>query len=110
MLIAFSWRSITAPFLCLIVLIALAGCATKAEQQPVSVEPLPAVATRSTADVQRIAELERQMAERQRRCTEDRRRLESALKENQRQIDELQKKLDTLVAIDREISGRGKAR
>lgn len=110
MLIACSWRSITALFLYVTTLTVLGGCATPAGSPPVAADPIPVVSTHSAADVLRIAELERQIVERQRRCTEDKRRLESALKESQRQIDELQKKLDTLVAIDREISGRGKAR
>lgn len=94
------------------VVFSLGGCASNDAKQ--SSERLAsesaASSPRSAADIQRIGELERSLAERQRQCLVDKRRLELALKENQKQADELQKKLDALLAIDRELRARGKAR
>jgi uncharacterized protein HemX len=90
--------------------LALSGCASnnaKQADQVIVFEPAPGN-PRSALDVQKIAELEKQLAERQRQCQAEKRRLELALKDNQKQSDELQKKLDSLLAIDRELRGRAK--
>jgi len=96
-----------APF-SLLVICGLTGCATNSEM-PVAAPSMPTPSSsRSTSDIQRIAELERQLVERQRHCLEDKRRQYLALKENQKQSEELQKKLNALLAIDRELRRRGK--
>lgn len=90
----------------------LNGCALNTGKQVDEVivfEPMP-TNPRSTLDVQKIGELEKQLAERQRQCQVEKRRLELALKDNQKQSDELQKKLDSLLAIDRELRSRAKIR
>lgn len=96
----------------LVAVLALTACASNSAKQADEVivfEPVP-TNPRSTLDVQKISELERQLAERQRQCQAEKRRLELALKDNQKQSDELQKKLDSLLAIDRELRSRAKSR
>ncbi|MDP3538658.1 MAG: hypothetical protein Q8S26_08135 [Azonexus sp.] len=94
---------------CLSVVLSGAACTTYREIPPdTSAEPV--ATARSTTDVQKIADLERQMAEKQRQCLADKRRLETTLKENQKQNEELQKKLDGLLAIDRELRNRNKTK
>lgn len=90
----------------------LHGCALNGAKQADEVivfEPVP-INPRSTLDIQKIGDLEKQLAERQRQCQAEKRRLELALKDNQKQSDELQKKLDSLLAIDRELRARVKNR
>ena len=90
--------------------LALTGCASKSSRQVDEVvvfEPLP-THSRSTLDVQKIGELERQLADRQRQCQVEKRRLEFALKDSQKHSEELQKKIDALLAIDRELRNRTK--
>ncbi|MEN9481793.1 MAG: hypothetical protein RLZZ298_3188 [Pseudomonadota bacterium] len=94
----------------LVTVLALNACASYSSKQAdelIVFEPLP-TNPRSTLDVQKIGELEKQLAERQRHCQAEKRRLELALKDNQKQSDELQKKLDSLLAIDRELRSRSK--
>lgn len=99
-------------FLLFFAVIALSGCAAsnvKQADEIIVFEPLPNN-PRSAVDVQKIAELERQLAERQRQCQIEKRRLELALKDNQKHSEELQKKIDALLAIDRELRNRIKSR
>lgn len=98
----------------------LAGCALNAEK-PAPVETLPTetapAVTRSSADIHKIGELERQLLREQRQCLAEKRRLELSLKESQKQseelqkkLDDLQRKLDALLNIDRELRNRGRNR
>lgn len=80
---------------------------TETVQQASASVPVPAP---TPAEIGRLIEMERQSAEKQRQCQDDKRRLELALKESQKRNDELQKKLNALLAIDREIRSREKAR
>ena len=99
----------------------LTGCASTIEPVTVSVTPEPVetapVACRSTNDVQKIGDLERQLAKEQRQCANDKRRQEQALKESQKQnedlqkkLDDAQKKLDALLTIDRDLRNRNRGR
>jgi hypothetical protein len=99
-------------FLIFTAVLALSGCAANNVRQADEIivfEPLPNSPS-STVDIQKIAELERQLAERQRQCQIEKRRLELALKDNQKHSEELQKKIDALLAIDRELRNRIKSR
>jgi predicted RNase H-like nuclease (RuvC/YqgF family) len=98
----------------------LAGCAALDEKSeipettPIEAEVAP---SRSPADIQKIAELERQLLREQRQYQAERRRLDLSLKEAQKQneelqkkVDDLQKKLDALLAIDRDLRSRNRNR
>lgn len=100
----------------------LAGCGSLTEKRA----PIETVApetvqtpTRSSSDIQKIGELERQLVREQRQCLAEKRRLELSLKDSQKQSEDLQKKLDDLqnkldalldIDIDREQRNRGRNR
>lgn len=93
----------------------LAGCASFDEKTDAPV--IDAIPDRATADIQKIAELERQLVKEQRQCYAEKRRLDLSLKESQKQneelqkkLDDLQKKLDALLAIDRDLRSRNRNR
>ncbi|NTV71991.1 MAG: hypothetical protein HGA71_17860 [Azonexaceae bacterium] len=105
----------------LAVVFLLAGCATSSETVESPSEVVVVDAAQSTchapADVQRIADLEKQIGREQRQCLAEKRRLETALRESQKQndelqkkLDDLQKKLDALLAIDRDLRSRNRSR
>ncbi len=109
---------------CLVVLAiiagSLAGCAAFDEKTdgPDNVAPVvDAIPDRAADDIQKIADLERQLAKEQRQCHAEKRRLDLSLKESQKQnealqkkLDALQKKLDALLAIDRDLRSRNRSR
>lgn len=109
---------------CRLVVIAIAatlgGCATTevTRDTPENAAPVvEAAPSRSPADVQRIAELERQLLREQRQYQAEKRRLDLSLKESQKlneelqkKLDDLQKKLDALLAIDRDLRNRNRGR
>ena len=97
----------------------LAGCATRSEDKtaagPEAVVEAGPAAPRAASDIQRIAELERQLVKEQRQCYAEKRRLDLSLKESQKQsdelqkkLDDLQKKLDALLEIDRDLRNRNR--
>ncbi|MFZ2974143.1 MAG: hypothetical protein WA049_16015 [Ferribacterium limneticum] len=99
----------------------LAGCATRGEEntaaEPEVVAEAEPAASRAAGDIQKIAELERQLIKEQRQCLAEKRRLDLSLKESQKQneelqkkLDDLQKKLDALLAIDRDLRNRNRNR
>lgn len=102
--------------------ISLGGCALNAEkpaplETPTVVTETVQTPTRSSSDIQKINELERQLAREQRQCLADKRRLDASLKDSQKQsedlqkkLDDLQNKLDALLNIDRELRNRGRNR
>jgi predicted RNase H-like nuclease (RuvC/YqgF family) len=100
----------------------LAGCASNTEK-PAPVEAaaeapeIVQMPPRSSSDIQKIGELERQLAREQRQCQAEKRRLDLALKDSQKQsedlqkkFDDLQNKLDALLDIDRELRNRSRNR
>jgi predicted RNase H-like nuclease (RuvC/YqgF family) len=99
---------------------ALGGCATTevTPDAPDNAAPVvEATLSRSPADIQRIAELERQLLREQRQYQAEKRRLDLSLKESQKlneelqkKLDDLQKKLDALLAIDRDLRSRNRGR
>jgi hypothetical protein len=92
-------------------LLLLAGCVAQPERAAVANEgSVPASTVAVPAEAARPSDAERLLAEKHRQCQEEKRRLDNALKENQKRNDELQKKLDGLLAIDRDLRSRGKAR
>jgi predicted RNase H-like nuclease (RuvC/YqgF family) len=107
------------PYLAIIAA-SLAGCALPEAkvEAPESVAPVvEAVPARSPADIQRIADLERQLVKEQRQYLAEKRRLDLSLKESQKtneelqkKLDDLQKKLDALMAIDRDLRNRSRSR
>ena len=100
----------------------LYGCASEMEKPAVVEAPPPPTETvqtpsRSSSDLLKIMDLERQLARERRQCVADKRRLDLSLKESQKQSEELQKKLDDLqnkldglLNIDRELRSRGRNR
>ncbi|UCV18237.1 hypothetical protein [Ferribacterium limneticum] len=98
----------------------LAGCATTSQDKTaaepeVVVEAEPTAAPRAAGDIQKIADLERQLIKEQRQCLAEKRRLDLSLKESQKQneelqkkLDDLQKKLDALLEIDRDLRNRNR--
>lgn len=95
--------------------IVLGACASNEEKPAAPTPPPPVIETtaapvRAVGDIQRIADLERQLAREQRQNAAEKRRLEQALKESQKQSEDLQKKLDALLNIDRELRNRGRHR
>jgi hypothetical protein len=97
----------------------LAGCATN-EDKPVPTAVVPEVVSeaappRLPSDIQKIADLERQLIREQRQYLAEKRRLDLSLKESQKlneelqkKLDDLQKKLDALLAIDRDLRSRSR--
>jgi uncharacterized protein HemX len=100
--------------------LSLAGCATtddKADARESVAPVVEAVPSRAPADIQKIADLERQLVKEQRQYLAEKRRLDLSLKESQKQseelqkkLDDLQKKLDALLAIDRDLRNRSRSR
>lgn len=98
----------------------LAGCASLDEKTEIQENVAPvvdAIPDRAASDIQKIAELERQLVKEQRQCYAEKRRLDLSLKESQKQneelqkkLDDLQKKLDALLAIDRDLRSRNRNR
>lgn len=98
----------------------LAGCASLDEKTdgPDTIAPVvDAIPDRAASDIQKIAELERQLVKEQRQCYAEKRRIDLSLKESQKQneelqkkLDDLQKKLDALLAIDRDLRSRNRNR
>jgi predicted RNase H-like nuclease (RuvC/YqgF family) len=98
----------------------LAACATtdkKVDIPESSVAEVEVAPSRLPADIQKIADLERQLAREQRQYLAEKRRLDLSLKESQKQseelqkkLDDLQKKLDALLAIDRDLRNRSRSR
>lgn len=90
----------------------LSACSITQENKSEIAEAVQAYPTRAPAptlaETGRLIETERQLTEKQRHCLEEKRRVELALKDSQKRNEEVQKKLDALLAIDREIRGRGK--
>ncbi|MBL8429960.1 MAG: hypothetical protein JNJ95_08750 [Dechloromonas sp.] len=103
--------------------ISLVGCAAQGEKSEVAEAPerisaeMETAPSRSPADIQKIADLERQILREQRQYQAEKRRLDLSLKESQKQneelqkkLDDLQKKLDALLAIDRDLRSRNRGR
>ncbi|UCV24254.1 protein bicaudal D homolog [Ferribacterium limneticum] len=95
----------------------LVGCATRSGDK-MAAEPevvVDAIPDRAASDIQKIADLERQLVKEQRQCYAEKRRLDLSLKESQKQseelqkkLDDLQKKLDALLEIDRDLRNRNR--
>lgn len=115
MSMSFFYPGRSLPWLALLFCLMLGACATAPEERVedgASVPEAPSAKTERPVkgDGARHRESERRQAERLRQCVEEKRRLESSLQEAQKHADDLQKKLDSLLAIDRQLRYRGKAR
>lgn len=97
----------SAALLCLAL---LSGCATQQERAAVAKEGSAPAVVVVPAETSRSSDADRMLSEKYRQCLDEKRRLDNALKENQKRNDELQRKLDGLLAIDRDLRSRGKAR
>ncbi len=109
----YSGRSL--PWLALLFCLMLSACATVPDERvedgaSVPETPSAKAERQGKGDGARHRESERRLAERLRQCVEEKRRQESSLQEAQKHADDLQKKLDSLLAIDRQLRYRNKAR